>query len=321
LQAGPGWTVACAQRAGVAVIQNTPRRRLSIGSTSSGEPPPVPCEVLRAIGQGRQCRALKRHFGKAAEAAGRSPSTVRGHGETLLTTRWAAAKEAIQGGGRTPHPMDRVGPAREGNQGPPSSISPRRVLSSPRKTHNEESKHSTRTGTQPPQNRPVCRAVPARENRQDERVPTIKKPNKTLSRALNDHSRFRRAHVPRSQRKVFTRSIVRENLVGNKLGEFSPTRIFKKACPTRQSVRSRPRPAACRVRIESLASALLSSSYSRPARASATPTTVLANSKIHETSEVSALVALGEAGCGQKILKLRHRNGEARGPPPMALRA
>ncbi len=44
---------------------------------------------------------------------------------------------------------------------------------------------------------------------------------------LHHRAGFRRHDVPGSQRQEFLRLYVTEDMVGHKLGEFAPTRIFK----------------------------------------------------------------------------------------------
>jgi len=44
---------------------------------------------------------------------------------------------------------------------------------------------------------------------------------------FDDHARFHRSYLRRSQCKKFIPVYVTENMVGHKLGEFSPTRTFK----------------------------------------------------------------------------------------------
>ena len=75
--------------------------------------------------------------------------------------------------------------------------------------------------------RTVRRAASSREDRQDECVGR-EEADQDLVAPLDGDAGFCRPHLSGSQRQDFYSVFVTENMVGHKLGEFSPTRIFKK---------------------------------------------------------------------------------------------
>ncbi len=79
--------------------------------------------------------------------------------------------------------------------------------------------------------RAVCRAESARENRQDEAW-TAKKPIKTWSRRSMITPDFVGHTFLVHNGKIFNSVFVTENMVGHKLGEFSPTRHSRNTART-----------------------------------------------------------------------------------------
>ena len=75
--------------------------------------------------------------------------------------------------------------------------------------------------------RSVCGFLPAGEDPEGEEHKP-KNADQDVVAAFDHHAGFRGADVSVHNGKIFHPVFVTENMVGHKLGEFSPTRIFKK---------------------------------------------------------------------------------------------
>jgi hypothetical protein len=206
-------------------------------ATLSSRCPPASSAYVHA-----KCRATigevgngdhnKQSLGKAGRNRwlGVPPARARrGHEPRRPPQRWWSGQ--VQGWWRSPAPRLALGPAREGFPDPPSRQvveqldhpgAPQRPQTrATRSNPNDFPHHGTFH-----QKRFLCRLPPPRKNREggqgrrQEAHPDLVPP-------LDHHARLHRTHLQRPQRQGFIAVYVTENMVGHKLGEFAPTRIFK----------------------------------------------------------------------------------------------
>ena len=180
---------------------------------NSGEMRLVRTDCRATIGQVGNLDHENVSIGKAGRSRwlGKRPK-VRGVAMNPVDHPLGAAKGSHRAGGRR---SPRGGSPRGGR---PAGTRPRRNTSS------RDGSRRSRAAFGPKGS--IHSSEPAGQGRDDERF-RREEAHQDLVPELDDHSGFPRAYVRRPQRQKFVPVYVTENMVGHKLGEFSPTRTFK----------------------------------------------------------------------------------------------